>query len=151
MKCKPGSSSSAPRPDNTFSAEVPCGECPSRAGLQITFEAAGVCRVTEPDRDNDTPRSILRRMSRPTCVMGSKPTSQILRQANVVLLRMFLRLQEIDDVATGHAGKACKAPAVAKSPAVAKVPAVAKALAARFALAMAGSLRSLNSSVEARE
>ena len=68
----------------------------------------------EPDRDNDTPRSMLRRMRRPTCVVGGEPASQILRQANVVLLRVLLGLQEIDDVATGHARATCKAPAEAR-------------------------------------
>ena len=105
---------SVPQPDNTVSAEVPFRECPSRAGLQIPLEAAGVCRVTEPDRDNDTPRSMLRRMRRPTCVVGGEPASQILCQANVVLLRVLLGLQEIDDVATGHARATCKAPAEAR-------------------------------------
>ena len=94
---------SVPQPDNTVSAEVPFRECPSRAGLQIPLEAAGVCRVTEPDRDNDTPRSMLRRMRRPTCVVGGEPASQILRQANVVLLRVLLGLQEIQEDAPAYA------------------------------------------------
>ena len=68
----------------------------------------------EPDRDNDTPRSMLRRMRRPTRVVGGEPASQILRQANVVLLRVLLGLQEIDNVATGHARATCKAPAEAR-------------------------------------
>lgn len=50
------------REKRSQAAEVPFRECPSRAGLQITLEAAGACRVTEPDRDNDTPWSMLRRM-----------------------------------------------------------------------------------------
>ena len=92
------------------SAEVPYRECPSRAGLEIPLEVAGVGRVFEPDRGSDTPRSMLRRMRRPTCVVGGQPASQILRQADVALLQVLLGLEQIDDVAAGHARARCKMP-----------------------------------------
>ena len=79
--------------------------------------------VSEPDRGNDKPRSMLRRMRRPG-VVRVEPASQILRQADVVLPRVLLGLKEIDDVAAVHARGTCKAPAVAKA-----MSTVAKALA----------------------
>ena len=52
---------------------------------------------------------MLRCVFRSACVVGGEAALQVLRKADVALLRMWLGLQEIYDVAAGHATERCNA------------------------------------------